>query len=607
MGLLDLIFGKNNNNNNNNSVHREVFSSVSVLCTKVDVTSDIVNSMKKKFIAFDVETTGLSANSDRIIELGAVLFENGTPTKHFGSLVNAGIPVPQAASRVNHITTEMLKKAPTEREIYSRFVEFIYEAINGGCVMCAHNASFDFGFLKNTFMRLGISANIKYVDTLAEARKYIKGLENYKQDTVAASMGLTNLNAHRAEADAEICGRILWNILEQAAESGMKTSSKSSNIYTVKPENIPNEEEKEVCAMVKSILVNACKDVSYLRFYKNSSGYIDCSCLYTFLKIKYTKKGIYGILPVDFAGESDCPQEDCTVSEGGADYKRCYFTNPKTIEKFSKYIVSEYAKTYKSMNTYLRECGSAAENVNQYLMLQTEITDDAMNTIISAISQKTYSEIDLSLFAKQKVSRADVVVNAVHDRCPLSEIENLNNSNKGFDAGFPFWEEGEARRKNGEIEKAISLYDIARKRGYCSPALYESYAMAYSKQKDYENVIVLMEECLSREECGFGNIRARLDKAIELLYKKQESDRLYAEKKVARELKKQEQLEQISNKQPKERGKKILQMDDDGNIIKEFDSVTLASDEVGVSTKCIRDAVLGKQKHAGGYCWKYIE
>lgn len=150
------------------------------------------SSIRNCYVSFDVETTGLSPISDRIVEIGAVVFQNGTVQRVFSSLVNPGISISQSASAVNHITNSMLDGAPSEKEVYSQLVDFLGDALCGGIVMCAYNAKFDFDFLCNTLSRLGFNANIEYIDTLSLSRKYLHGLENYKQSTVENYFGLTN-------------------------------------------------------------------------------------------------------------------------------------------------------------------------------------------------------------------------------------------------------------------------------------------------------------------------------------------------------------------------------------------------------------------------------
>ena len=147
-----------------------------------------------------------------------MLFLNGTVHKVFSSLINPGVPINHAASAVNHITNAMLATAPSEKEIYPQLIEFLGEAACGKIVMCAHNATFDFSFLCNTLSRLGFNANIEYVDTLSLSRKYLHGLDNYKQNTIENYFGLVNSSSHRAACDAENCGHILLRLLDVANE-----------------------------------------------------------------------------------------------------------------------------------------------------------------------------------------------------------------------------------------------------------------------------------------------------------------------------------------------------------------------------------------------------
>ncbi len=181
----------------------------------VVINNYTIEKLKTRYIAFDTETTGLNPSRDRIIELGAVLFENGKCVKRFQSLVNPGVFIPARVTAVNNITNSMIKNAPTEEIVYSELAEFLKDAYNEQTIICAHNARFDMSFLSETLMRLGYNANINYIDTLTFAKQKIKGLYNYKQDTVAHYFDIVNEQAHRAASDAETCGKILWNLIEE--------------------------------------------------------------------------------------------------------------------------------------------------------------------------------------------------------------------------------------------------------------------------------------------------------------------------------------------------------------------------------------------------------
>lgn len=142
----------------------------------------------------------------------------------------------------------------------------------------------------------------------------------------------------------------------------------------------------------------------------------------------------------------------------------------------------------------------------------------------------TYHLIDVWKFLKSKYGDLvnpevkKIEIKPYHNRVPLNEIKNFNNWEKGFDEGMPYWEDGDAERKNGNVEKAISLFDKARYHGYEAPALYNSYAMAYRKLKDYDNEIAILDEAIKRFSVGNNEIviqkwKDRRDRSIELKMK----------------------------------------------------------------------------------------
>lgn len=571
---------------------------------KIEVDVTTAESLRKNFIAFDVETTGFSASTDRIVEIGAVIFVDGAPVKSFGTLVNPKTSIAASASAVNHITDAMLATAPLEQEVYPQFVEFLGEAQKGDIIMCAHNARFDFDFLCNTLSRLGYDANIRYCDTLSLSRKYIKGLENYKQCTVESYFGLTNDASHRAESDAEVCGKILCGILNHIDEAMAEEKNQIEQVAPVK-------EELEVSAYIQSIIEKNGGDISWLRYRRNSSNYVDATCLYTFLKFKFAKKGKYIIVRNDVASGINLPAEPCTVSEGGTTYIRLYFDSPFDLEPLSRYIFSIYSDCYKSMQEYIGTSNHAKRKAEQSIRMLKAISHAEMETLLLDAGNRVYNATAVVVQVEPLISRENVAINEKHSRVPLSEILSIGNWEKGFDIGYPYWERGETARKDGRIEEAIRLFDKSRYNGYNAPALYESYAKAYRQIKDYDNEIVILDECIERESNSkYGVLEARRDKAIKLLFAQQEAERKELEKARAKEQKaaqKANEIEAASSKPKQPRGRSIIQMTDDGTVIKEFETIASAVYEVGISSKSIRDAANGVQKHAGGYCWKYKE
>jgi len=583
-----------------NSVQQRMVTSPlgNVTSDRVSLDASTFDSLKSRFIAFDVETTGLNAISDRIVEIGAVLFEKGIPTSSFGTLVNPGREIPPTASKVNHITNAMLKTAPGEEDVYQDFIKFLEDAAYGKVIMCAHNAKFDFDFISNTLCRLGINAQFKYVDTLSLARRYIPGLDNYKQCTISASMGLNNDSVHRAESDAKICGEILYNILNQAEKEVEKEKKKIED-------STPTQEELEVCAYIQKRLSDRGADTSWLRFRKNSNNYVDITCLYACIKFKYTKKGIYIIVLENATEGIKLPIESCTTSEGGMDYRRVYFSSPYDLEPIMDYLLQCYNDSYQSMCKYISYSNRTRHKAEESIRTLKALSYNDIIDLLAVASTKEYNEVNVDVKVDSTITRSNVVIDAVHNRCPLENIKNLDDFDKGFTAGFAYWEQGELVRKQGKIDEAIHLFDKARYNGYDAPTLYESYAIVYRQLKDYENEIDIIDEFLARNTYGKeGVFITRRDKAINLLFKNQQNDLAVAEKATATDQKKLEKQKADSN--PKQsKGRTIIQLTDDGTLIKEYKTVTAAASDIGISTKCIRDAAQGVQKHAGGYCWKY--
>ena len=583
-------------------VKKETMAEIPVQCgtaisKRIELDFRNESSIRNCYVSFDVETTGLSPISDRIVEIGATIFQNGTVQRVFSSLVNPGTSISQSASAVNHITNSMLNSAPSEKEVYSQLVDFLGDALCGGIVMCAHNAKFDFDFLCNTLSRLGFNANIEYIDTLSLSRKYLHELKNYKQSTIENYFGLTNSTSHRAASDAENCGRILHHLLDTASEF---LRMEKHQIEQSKP----NAQELEVCAFIQNIISQKGGNTKLLRFRKNSSGYVDISCLYTFLKVKFSKKGAYILIKSNHPAIENYVTELCTQSEGGTDYIRVFFSSPFELEPLSEYIYEVFLNCYKSMEEYVSYSSYRRQDVENSVRSMSSLTNEEVASLMNEIRKHDYAPLTTSVVNERQVSREDVVVDAVSNRVPLSEIRNAENWDKGFEMGFPYWEKGENERKNGNLMLAIELFDKARLNGYVAPALYRSYALAYRQLKDYSNEIVILDEGIARMPGQAGGWGARRNKAINLLFDQQEKERKTVEK-AKQQVGKIEQKETAMSVPKRSRGRAILQMDDNGNIIKEFDSITATVQEIGVSSKSIRDAANGVQKRAGGYHWMY--
>lgn len=153
-------------------------------------------------IAIDVETTGISPEKERIIEIGAFRPETG---EVFRTFVQPGRPLPEKITELTGITDEMLVGAPDESAAMQALLDFLA----GDTVLLGHNISFDHSFLVQALRRCGLEEPQFYgIDTLKLARVLCPELPDKKLGTVVAHFGLTNARAHRAFEDAKVTAEV---------------------------------------------------------------------------------------------------------------------------------------------------------------------------------------------------------------------------------------------------------------------------------------------------------------------------------------------------------------------------------------------------------------
>ena len=172
--------------------------------------------MAPEFVAFDLETTGLSPELDRIVEIGAERFRaDGTVLGHFERLVNPLRPSGPTARAVHGIPDELLARAETADRVLPEFLGFLGDPAS--TTLLAHNASFDAGFLGRELARIGrgLPAHA-VVDTLALARRRWPELRSHKLGTLAVRLNLDPEGPHRALADSRRV-RGLWLALHDGA------------------------------------------------------------------------------------------------------------------------------------------------------------------------------------------------------------------------------------------------------------------------------------------------------------------------------------------------------------------------------------------------------
>ena len=171
-----------------------------------------------EYVAFDLETTGLSADNDRIIEIGAVLFRDGKETERFQTFVDPGRKLEQKIVELTGITDNMLVGAPKIEEVLPQFLQFV-----GGRVVVAHNAKFDTSFIRAACREQGITYELTSVDTLSLSQQLMPQMNKFKLDVIAKALKLPGFNHHRAADDANICGQIMAKFMKMLEEKGFST------------------------------------------------------------------------------------------------------------------------------------------------------------------------------------------------------------------------------------------------------------------------------------------------------------------------------------------------------------------------------------------------
>ncbi len=197
------------------------------------VTGDQGQDLDADFVVFDIETTGFSPVNNRIIEIGAVKVEQGKITDRFSTFVNPDVPIPFEIEKLTSINDSMVVDAPMIDEVLPEFLKFCE-----GCVLVAHNASFDMSFIMENCRRLGYSDRFTYVDTVGIARVLLPHQAKHTLDAVAKTLGVSLENHHRAVDDAEATAEIFVKFIPMLQENGAETLQQVNAMGASSPEII---------------------------------------------------------------------------------------------------------------------------------------------------------------------------------------------------------------------------------------------------------------------------------------------------------------------------------------------------------------------------------
>jgi DNA polymerase-3 subunit epsilon len=185
----------------------------------------------------DIETTGGYADNHRITEIAIYHHDGMQITEVFHTLINPGRNIPYYITGLTGITTEMVLSAPDFKTI----APDIFSRLEGK-VFVAHNAHFDYSFLKKEFEQAGLAWQAKKLCTVRLSRKIIPGLRSYSLGSLAESLGIKIANRHRAGGDAEATTKIFDLLLQRDRDGYILKTLKRNSGEAILPPNLAKEE-----------------------------------------------------------------------------------------------------------------------------------------------------------------------------------------------------------------------------------------------------------------------------------------------------------------------------------------------------------------------------
>ncbi len=219
-----------------------------------------------EYCVFDIETTGLSAYTCHITEIGAVLMRNGEVADRFQTFVDPQEPIPANITELTGITDEMVKGAPKAEEAVRAFLDFA-----GDRILVAHNANFDISFIRKAADDYDIPFANTYLDTVAMSRYVNPELKRHRLDNLAEYFHLGDFNHHRASDDAEMLAMIFAKMLQKLGDEGIRSISEMQRAMSEQSDPLKLPSYHQIILVKNQVgLKNLYKLISagYLQFYK---------------------------------------------------------------------------------------------------------------------------------------------------------------------------------------------------------------------------------------------------------------------------------------------------------------------------------------------------
>jgi DNA polymerase III subunit epsilon len=170
------------------------------------------------YTVIDIETTGTSGKTGKIIEIAIILFNGQAITDSFVSLINPECTIPYYITKITGITNDMVYNSPKFYEIAKQIVQ-----LTANKVFVAHNSSFDYNFIKSEFAQLGYNYHRKTLCTVELSRKLLPGHRSYSLGNLCSDLNISIIGRHRAEGDALATVELFKILLQQYQTIGDPT------------------------------------------------------------------------------------------------------------------------------------------------------------------------------------------------------------------------------------------------------------------------------------------------------------------------------------------------------------------------------------------------
>ncbi|MFW6121323.1 MAG: PolC-type DNA polymerase III, partial [Petrotogales bacterium] len=191
------------------------------------------------YVVFDLETTGLDPVSDEIIEIGAVKMKNNKILDKFSTLVKPTKPLSEIVQNITGINEKDLDEVPSIHDVFQEFLDFC-----DGSILVAHNASFDYRFVRNAVKEIySREWNPPYIDTLSLSKTLLKS-KSYSLDNVVKRLKVGKFKHHRAMEDANVTAEVFKKLITMAKKRGITTVKEleklreNMNIKSVRPNHV---------------------------------------------------------------------------------------------------------------------------------------------------------------------------------------------------------------------------------------------------------------------------------------------------------------------------------------------------------------------------------